>query len=332
MLDSLVSGVVFGAALTATGMYEPAVIVSQMKLENWHMVQTFLTASSASTLIVALFQKLDYLHVKPRNYSSLGLLGPLDGNLLGGALLGVGMTLSGSCPGSVFAQVGAGVPAGFYTLAGCVLGGLVWSGILRPTLASLKSKHRPSQQQQQPLPLTIHDAVGTSRAVVLLGTEVVFVTAIATISTLGLVKTRGLVGPVSGGLLVASAQLFSALIRKTLLGTSASFEELGDYLAWRIRGGQGPKPTSYSSIAVVSGMVLGGFGLSLIYSLPEMRPGVHIGTSRLILGGVLMAVGSRMGGGCTSGHGITGISLLSISSFVSVTAMFAGAFSAGAFI
>lgn len=49
MFDSFLSGAAFGAALAATGMYHPAVIISQMKLENWHMVQTFLTASGAST-------------------------------------------------------------------------------------------------------------------------------------------------------------------------------------------------------------------------------------------------------------------------------------------
>jgi hypothetical protein len=49
MLDPFLSGAAFGATLAATGIYQPTVIVSQMRLENWHMVQTFLTASGAST-------------------------------------------------------------------------------------------------------------------------------------------------------------------------------------------------------------------------------------------------------------------------------------------
>jgi len=49
MLDAFLSGVAFGAALAATGMYQPAVILAQMKLQDWQMVQTFLTASGAST-------------------------------------------------------------------------------------------------------------------------------------------------------------------------------------------------------------------------------------------------------------------------------------------
>ncbi|KAI1274375.1 hypothetical protein F5Y07DRAFT_401461 [Xylaria sp. FL0933] len=330
MFDSLLSGTAFGAALAATGMYEPNVILSQMKLENWHMVQTFLTASAASTLVVTLCQKLGYIDVKPRGYSSLGLFGPLDGNIIGGYMLGIGMTLSGSCPGTVFAQVGAGVRSGLYTLGGSVLGGIIYSGFLRPTLAALKSKSPPTPPK--PENLTIHGALGISQDVAFAGVEALFAGLVAAISALGLVKTRCLVGPIFGGFVIAGAQLFSALARRTLLGTSASFEEFGDYVSWLMRGGGDAKPKSYNSIAVVTGMMIGALGLSLTSGFPKAIPEADINTARLVLGGILLAVGSRIGGGCTSGHGITGISLLSVSSFVSVAAMFAGAFTTGALI
>ncbi|KAI1425438.1 hypothetical protein F5Y12DRAFT_375524 [Xylaria sp. FL1777] len=330
MADSLLSGAAFGAALTATGMYEPTVILSQMKLENWHMVQTFLTASAASTLVVTLCQKLGYIQTKPRNYSSLGLFGPLDGNIIGGYLLGTGMTLSGACPGTVFAQVGTGVRSGFYTLGGSVVGGVIWSGFLRSALGSLKSKGQKTPPR--PENLTIHGALGISQTVAFIGVEAMFAAAVAAISALGLVKTRGLVGPVLGGFVVAGAQLFSALTRGTLLGTSASFEEFGDYVSWLLRGGGDGKPKSYNSMVVVTGMVFGALGLSLVVTIPQIVPDADIDTMRLVFGGILLVVGSRIGGGCTSGHGITGISLLSVSSFVSVVAMFAGSFSAAVLI
>ncbi|KAI1118875.1 hypothetical protein F5Y14DRAFT_183274 [Nemania sp. NC0429] len=327
MFDSFLSGAAFGAALAATGIYQPTVIISQMKLENWHMVQTFLTASGASTLVVTLCQKLGYIQVQPRGHSSLGLLGSLDGNVIGGCLLGIGMTLSGSCPGSVFSQVGAGVPSGSYTLGGCILGGIIWSGFLRPALRSRRRDAPP-----KPDNLTIHGALGTSRAVAFLAVEAMFVASVAVISALGLAKTRGLVGPVSGGFLVAGAQLVSALTRKALLGTSASFEELGDYISWLLRGGGDGKPRAYGSMAIVTGMMVGTLGVSLAAPLPQISPSVDLGIPRLVLGGVLLTLGSRIGGGCTSGHGITGISLLSVSSFVTVVAMFAGAMGSAALI
>ena len=42
------------------------------------------------------------------------------------------------------------------------------------------------------------------------------------------------------------------------------------------------------------------------------------------IGGFLMLFGSRLAGGCTSGHGISGFTLANLSSFVAVPCMFAG--------
>jgi uncharacterized membrane protein YedE/YeeE len=51
---------------------------------------------------------------------------------------------------------------------------------------------------------------------------------------------------------------------------------------------------------------------------------IDISTLRAVFGGVVMTFGSRLAGGCTSGHGISGMSMLSISSFISVAGMFVG--------
>ena len=42
------------------------------------------------------------------------------------------------------------------------------------------------------------------------------------------------------------------------------------------------------------------------------------------LGGFVMLLGARIAGGCTSGHGISGIAQLSVGSTLAVAAMFAG--------
>jgi uncharacterized protein len=41
-------------------------------------------------------------------------------------------------------------------------------------------------------------------------------------------------------------------------------------------------------------------------------------------GGLLMAFGARMAGGCTSGHGISGTLQLSVGSWIAVICFFAG--------
>jgi len=47
-MDHLVSGAAFGAALTASGVYQPSVILSQLNFTNFHMLQAFLTGAAGS--------------------------------------------------------------------------------------------------------------------------------------------------------------------------------------------------------------------------------------------------------------------------------------------
>jgi hypothetical protein len=51
VLTQVLTGAAFGAALTLSGVYTPSVIISQMQLRNFHMLQTFLTASASSVYI-----------------------------------------------------------------------------------------------------------------------------------------------------------------------------------------------------------------------------------------------------------------------------------------
>jgi hypothetical protein len=45
---NVMSGAIFGAALTAAGMYSPATIIGQMNLTSFHMMKGFLAASATS--------------------------------------------------------------------------------------------------------------------------------------------------------------------------------------------------------------------------------------------------------------------------------------------
>lgn len=63
------------------------------------------------------------------------------------------------------------------------------------------------------------------------------------------------------------------------------------------------------------GMLLGG-ALYVFAGLPV--EGSEIATWRLVLGGLLIGFGARLGGGCTSGHGICGMASLSIGSMLMV--------------
>ena len=72
--------------------------------------------------------------------------------------------------------------------------------------------------------------------------------------------------------------------------------------------------------------VLGLLGAPLVYGLAAPLPSVHIDadTASLIVAGLLVSVGTRYGSGCTSGHGVCGLSRLSPRALVA-TLTFMGA-------
>lgn len=76
-------------------------------------------------------------------------------------------------------------------------------------------------------------------------------------------------------------------------------------------------------IAFVAGLV----GAPLLYALfaPWPRPQIDSGYGALLAAGFIVGLGTRYGSGCTSGHGVCGISRLSPRSIVATAAfMLAG--------
>lgn len=68
------------------------------------------------------------------------------------------------------------------------------------------------------------------------------------------------------------------------------------------------------------GMVIGGVAVGQV--LPQALPGAITANSALLIGaGLVVGFGTRLGGGCTSGHGVCGMSRLSVRS-ITATGIF----------
>lgn len=117
----------------------------------------------------------------------------------------------------------------------------------------------------------------------------------------------------AGGMLIGAATAMFLFLSGRIAGISGIVGGLlhpvkGD-TAWRI--------------AFVLGLILAPFAYSFGASLPEVR--VDAGTLTLIAAGLLVGIGTRYGSGCTSGHGVCGLSRRSPRSMVATAAfMFAG--------
>lgn len=75
-------------------------------------------------------------------------------------------------------------------------------------------------------------------------------------------------------------------------------------------------------VVFVAGLLSGGF-LFHLFAPEAFTFGLERSTGALILAGVLVGFGTRLGNGCTSGHGVCGISRLSVRSIVATVTFMA---------
>ncbi|NBV15829.1 YeeE/YedE family protein [Janthinobacterium sp.] len=118
----------------------------------------------------------------------------------------------------------------------------------------------------------------------------------------------------AGGMLIGLAAALLILFNGRIAGISGI---LGGLLRPR-RGDVGWR------IAFLAGLV----ATPLLYRLWQALPAVQIdaGTPALIVAGLLVGVGVRYGAGCTSGHGVCGLSRLSPRSLAATCAFMAAGF------
>ena len=66
-------------------------------------------------------------------------------------------------------------------------------------------------------------------------------------------------------------------------------------------------------VAFIIGLGIGGLGVML-----QMAPAekLDVGTGALVIAGLVVGFGTRLGSGCTSGHGVCGIARLSKRSII----------------
>ena len=116
-----------------------------------------------------------------------------------------------------------------------------------------------------------------------------------------------------GGLIIGLATVLFLMFNGRIAGISGIVGGLlnskkGDIL-WRI--------------AFVAGLVLSPLIFGLVFSMPKVQ--IEASYPLLIVAGLLVGIGTRYGSGCTSGHGVCGLSRRSPRSIVATIAfMLAG--------
>jgi len=131
ILTGLLMGLVFGFALEKGRVFEPGVIVGQFQLRSWLLVKMFTAAIATTMIVVAALTLLGLAELHPK-------AAVFPATVAGGFLFGAGMALTGACPGTVLAQIGAGYRDAWATVAGALLGALAY-GYAEPHLSPMNS-------------------------------------------------------------------------------------------------------------------------------------------------------------------------------------------------
>ena len=117
--------------------------------------------------------------------------------------------------------------------------------------------------------------------------------------------TQDMILALIGGILIGASSLLLMLLLGRIAGLSGILE-----------GALSPSSEDFGwRISMLAGLVVGGVVLAIFYpaAFPET---ISTPTPILILAGLCVGFGTRMGGGCTSGHGVCGMSRMSKRSII----------------
>ncbi len=248
---------------------------------------------------------------------------PVVSVLLGGALFGAGMMLTGGCVSRLTVLVGSGNLRALLVL-------LVFAITAH---AAMKGALAPIRELLQAASL---DVEGAAALTTLPGGE---------IWPLGLALAAAFCAVRSGapGSHLAMAAMIGLLVPLGWVGTGFVLLDDFDPLPLQSLGFTGPMAdTLFWTVAATS--IPAGFGTGLVagvivgsFLAAWLAGGFHWEslegprqTGRYLAGGIMMGLGGVLAGGCTVGAGLSGVSTASFSALLAVAAMVVSARSAGA--
>jgi uncharacterized membrane protein YedE/YeeE len=343
----LLTGLVFGSAFAFAKIPEVYLIRGQMIFYTGAMLKMFLAAFVTSAVVFAVYrnvnnganaERFDQLGAWATTMPYRGYAAASSGSLL----VGAGMFISGSCPGTVYGQIGSGSVKAFATWGGAAGGALVY-GLLHgvkaiaPSLTKFEKYLSPSPDKCR-----VDQLVGTSRNTAVAGVTMAAAALVVAsefiwpyqddvakmYNHLGITDYNFAfdVPPSLAGVVVGLLQVPLLWFISRTLGCATTYATISANLTFFFNGSDHLNSARkfYWQIFLTAGIVLGAFityqATSQVYVSDPM-----LSFGEAALGGVLMGFGARLAGGCTSGHGITGMSYMSLTSIVATCSIFGGA-------
>lgn len=316
--------------MTQSGIESPHFFRAQMVFASFAILKFFLGCMGSSLVFQGLMRKL-----APTRFDSTRMFVmyavPYWRSIPGCFVLGIGMYISGTGPTMTGAQVAMGISSAPYMLAGALAGGVVF-GILEKPLG-LKNSPRGDVRET-----SLDGRLGISYETIAIPAGIALIAAACQLESIfphgpdaddyGASTLR--VSPVWPGIVVGLNQIPLRLIKHTGQGGSTSIMNV----VATVTGGRISSQYKMTSLASAYQFIFVYVGLGLgarlcCQSAPGYAAPAGYSSAASFMGAFLGLFGSRLAGGCTCGHGITGTSELSLSSLAGAASIFAGGIATG---
>jgi uncharacterized protein len=135
-LTGFAVGVVFGVALSWTGMSSPDVIRDALLFNDSYLYLMFAAAVATAFVGIRVLRARRVRALLTGEAVSWNVDRPQPRHIWGSLLFGVGWAISGACPGPIATQIGQGIAWSLFTLAGVVIGIALFLRTRRPAPAA----------------------------------------------------------------------------------------------------------------------------------------------------------------------------------------------------
>ena len=316
-------GFLFGAILQYAKLNKYDTISGLAILKNLAVAKAILMAIGVGAILLSIEIGLGFAsyHTKPLIFGGI---------MLGGLIFGTGMAILGYCPGTLPVSLGEGSLDALIGILGGLFAGLVFTIIL-PSIHGILGPDFGD--------ITLKSLFG--------GNLILFFVLVFIISGIFIAlsfwlhrieKVNDLKWLFAGiGIAVLNAIVFLTIVTDRLLGASTAYPYIGDLLTGTTSNDYFAKIKSPGQweLIFLAGSFFSGVVLSLIRRdfklvLIHQNWKKYKGDSKYkriiwsFVGGFLIIIGSRMAGGCTSGHIISGGMQLAASSLLFAFFVFIG--------
>ena len=311
-LTGIALGVVFGFVLQRGRFCLNTAFRNILYINDFTIFRAYLLAVIVATIGSHVLEQLGLVHLGQARQEFTWLA-----NILGGYLFGVGMVLAGGSASGTWYRVGEGLVGSWMAVLGFMGGAAAMkSGLLSGLYAYLRNIVIDPGTA-----LTVDSVLGVNRWIIIF-----LITAVGLVYLIRGKETYKPMGKElhwrTTGILIGAVIILGWYLSNLMTGnaTGVSLTDPSEALLMSVIG----EEQWNWNVALLVGIPIGSFiSAKSAHDFSWRSPRADVMVQQF-LGGLIMGAGGMLAGGCPVGHGLTGLSALSLASLVTTISIILG--------